>query len=126
MKSGIALGVVGFGLMLLVFSSIWSTLFPPTSSWTPEKASRISEVKARLNDLSFVINDPRHSMHSGPDRGELKAEADTLLKEFEQLKADFESATERPQIAAKVLKWTGISLAIVGIIGWYAVKNMDS
>lgn len=123
MKSGVALGLVVVGLGLLVLGSVWTTLFPPTQSWTAEKAARMSEVKARLNDLSFIINDTSRSMHSGPDRGALKAESEELLKEFEQLKTDFESATDRPRAFSGRLRWFGVSLAVAGLIGWYAVNQ---
>ena len=122
MRSAIVIGIIGLGFTLFVASALWSTLFPPTQSWTPEKAQRISEVKARLNNLSFMINTPRN-FHSGPDPGTLKAESDSLLKEFEQLKTDFESATDRPQKVTSILRWAGLGLASVGIAGWYAVNQ---
>ncbi len=122
MKSTIVIGTIGLGLALFIISALWARLFPPTQSWTQEKAQRMSEVKARLNNLSFMINSPKN-FHSGPDIGTLKAESDSLLKEFEQLKTDFESATERPQTVASILRWTGLVLAAVGAIGWYAVNQ---
>ena len=123
MKPAVVLGMIVLGFMLLVASSAWSTLFPPTKAWTPEKARRISEVKARLNDLSFQLARSSDRIHSGPDPATLKTEYNALKKEFDQLANDFESATEAPQTVSKVLKLTGISLAALGVIGWYAVKQ---
>jgi hypothetical protein len=122
MKPAIVIGLIGLGFTLFIASALWATLFPPTQSWTPEKAQRMSEVKARLNNLSFMINSPK-SFHSGPDTGTLKAESDALLKEFEQLKTDFESATERPQKFASILRWTGLGLASIGAIAWYSANQ---
>ena len=62
-------------------------------------------------------------MHRGSDTGTLKAEFDQLMTENEQLNAEFQTAYDRPNSVAKVLKWTGISMTIVGLIGWYATKN---
>jgi hypothetical protein len=62
-------------------------------------------------------------MHRGPDLGPIKAEYEQLKQEHELLKSEFESAAVRPNTIAKVLKWTGISLAGIGVIGWYVVKN---
>ena len=117
------MGAIGLGFALLIASSVWTTLFPPTRSWTLEKAERMSEVKARINDVGAMLYKATHHIHSGPDPGSLKAEFDALTKEFEVLKADFESATLRSNSIAAFLKWTGISLAALGIIGWYAVKQ---
>jgi preprotein translocase subunit Sss1 len=124
MKSSAALGAVALGFLLLVGGGVWTKLFPGTSSWTPEKAARWSEVKDRVYTLSFVVHGkPR--MHAGRDSASVKQEYDALLKENEQLKAEFESVATRPNTISKVLKWAGISLAVIGVIGWYAVKNTE-
>ena len=41
----------------------------------------------------------------------------------EELKTQFESAYNSPRTASGILKWTGISLAGLGIVGWLAVRN---
>lgn len=126
MKSAIVFGLIAFGFMLLIASSMWTTLFPATSTWTEEKAQRSSDVKARLTDLGPLVNSPKKRMHSGDDLGKLAAEFAELRKENDVLNAEYESAAVRPHTTARILKWTGILLAVVGIVGWYAVKNMDS
>jgi hypothetical protein len=112
MKSAATFGLMILGLLLLVVSSLWSSLFPPTSRWTDEKAQRAAEVKAKLNNLGPIVNGPAR-MHRGPDPATLKSEFD----------AEFVSAAEAPKNASSVLKWTGISLTAIGVIGWYVVKN---
>jgi hypothetical protein len=62
-------------------------------------------------------------MHRGADTGTLKAEFDALILEEKQLNEEFETARDRPENSSKLLKWSGISLAVVGLIGWYAVKQ---
>ena len=121
MKSAV-LGAIVLGFVLFIASALWSTIFPATNSWTPEKAARLSEVKSKINDLGFQL-EKAGRMHAGKDPGPLKAEYDTLRKEFDELKIAFESAAERPQTVSKFLKWTGLSLAAIGIIGWYAVNQ---
>jgi hypothetical protein len=124
MKFVIVFGAIAIGLLLVVLSGVWPSLFPGTSSWTPEKANRWGKIKDRLHNLSFVVNNPRAlSMHGGPELGEAKAEYERIKKEGEQLKAEFESAAARPTTIATSLKWIGISLAAIGIVGWYAIKN---
>jgi hypothetical protein len=125
MKGAIAFGLIGVGLLLLVLSGLWPTLFPGTSLWTEAKAARWAEIKDRLHNLSFLVNNPRArvSMHSGPELGTAKAEYDRIKQEGEQLRLDFETAANRPQTVSAVLKWSGISLASLGVIGWYVVRN---
>jgi preprotein translocase subunit Sss1 len=120
------IGTIILGFVLFALSSLWTTLFPPTNSWTPEKADRLSEIRERLNELGFMLQRASaNRMHSGTDLGPVKAEYDSLNKEFDELKVEFETAAERPNTVSTVLEWTGISLAIVGIIGWYAVKQIS-
>jgi hypothetical protein len=122
MKSAVIVAII-LGFVLFLASGIWSTLFPATNSWTPDKAARLSEIKGRLNDLSFQLQSAANRMHSGPDPATLKTEYDALNKEFDVLKTDFETAAERPQTVSRILKWSGLILAALGIIGWYAVKD---
>ena len=124
MKFGIAFGLVAIGFLLLILSGFWASLFPGTSTWTPEKADRQSELHRRLHNLAFVVGSSQSpSMHRGPDIGKAKQEYDQLKKESDALDADFQTAHDRPKTIAKILKWTGISMAVLGLIGWYAVTQ---
>lgn len=125
MKSGIVFGALGLGLLLLVMGSLWTSLFPGSSSWTPAKAERWSEVKERLHNLSFIINRPASQSAGGgtPDKAAAQEEYDRLRAEGDILVAEFKGAHETPNTTAKFLRWTGISLAAVGLVGWFAVKN---
>lgn len=136
MKGILVCGAIGLGLLLLVLSGVWSALFPATSEWTDAKAERRAEVQDRIHNLRFLLlaQSNQRGFHSHApieqvssrtrsDPVALQAELAKLMQESEQLNADFQSAYDRPNTISNVLKWTGISLAAVGIIGWYAVKN---
>jgi hypothetical protein len=125
MKLAVVFGMIGLGLLLLVLSGMWVTLFPGTSSWTEEKAARWAEVKDRLHNLSFIVNAPPGNvrLHGGRDYGEVKTEYDQIKTEAEQLRGEFESAYNSPRTTSIILKWTGISLAGVGIVGWLAFRE---
>jgi hypothetical protein len=123
MKSSIFVGLVGVGFLLFAVSALWSTLFPAAARWTPEKAQRSADVKVKLHNMSFIVNAPKPNLQRGEDLGKLKAEYEELRKENDQLNADFTSAAETPQTVSKIFKWSGISLAVVGLIGWYAVSQ---
>jgi hypothetical protein len=136
MKSTLALGAMGVGFLLLALSGLWSTLFPATSAWTDEKAERRADVQDRIHNLRFQLlakNNPRSFHSHAPvdnvtpatrrDPAALEAELAKLTEESDQLNAEFQSAYDRPNTISSVLKWTGISLAAIGIVGWYAVRN---
>ena len=121
----IATAAIGLGIFLFLLSAGWNTIFPPTSRWSVEKAKRMSEVKGKIHNLAFIVNAPKPNLQRGQDIGQLKAEFEQLKKENEELNADFASATETPKTVARFLKWSGISIALVGIIGWYAVNQQN-
>lgn len=121
----IAFGILGLGVLLLILSGAWTTLFPATSSWTPERSTEWTKIKDRLHTLSFIvgITAANPSMHSGPDPAEAKKEYDELRVKHEALSAEFYSIHDRPYTIAKILKWSGIALALVGIVCIYAANQ---
>jgi hypothetical protein len=125
MKQTVVFSLIAIGLLLLVVGSIWKGMFTGATSWTPEKDDRWSEVKKRLHVLRFTVGsaEANPSMHGGPDLAKAKAELHALKEESDRLTAEFDGIRERPNSVAKILKWTGISLTVVGLIGWYAVKQ---
>ena len=125
MKLAVVFCLIGLGFLLLIGSGLWVGMFPGTSSWTVEKDLRWNEVKSRIHVLRFTVGngEARPSMHGGPDLAKAKAELESLLPENEQLSAEFQGIQAKPHTVSKILKWTGISLACVGLIGWYAVNQ---
>jgi hypothetical protein len=123
MKSVVACGTLAVGFLLLILSSLWISLFPATTTWTDEKATRSADVKARMAYLGNIVNSPTTRSPRGPDPQAAKKEFDALVIENQQLNDEFNSAAETPVVVSRVLKWSGISLAIIGLIGWYAVNQ---
>ena len=72
--------------------------------------ARLEQAQARRNAASNDI-------------GQAKAEYEQLKVENAQLAAEFSGVYDTPRTLATVLKWSGLSLALVGIIGWYAVSQ---
>jgi hypothetical protein len=101
-------------------------MFSGQSTFTDEMAHRWGEVKQRLHNLAFIVNAPPGTikMHSGQDIGQAKAEYDKLKIEDADLAAKFSGVYDTPRTLATILKWSGLSLAIVGLIGWYAVGQL--
>jgi hypothetical protein len=116
MKIGVMF-VVGFGFVLLLLSGVWPILFPAANSWSDAKSERLAQVKSRMNEVSHLLLRPNAS------KGVLQPELDQLTAENDQLNTEFHSAHDRPQTMSKFMKWSGISLMLVGIAGWYAVSQ---
>jgi hypothetical protein len=127
MKALIAYGLVGLGILLLALSAIWSKAAPGTSAWTIEKEERLSEVSKKMHSLTFSVGkaEAQPKMHGGPDILKQKAELEALRKENDELTSEFKGVQQAPQTMSRILKWSGISLAVLGIIGWYAVGQSD-
>jgi cell division protein FtsB len=125
MKSIAVFGMIGVGFLLLALSGIWTGLFTGSSQWTSEKAERLSVVRNRLHNLSFQFESPSGppKVHAGQEPGQAKQEYEQLKLEREQLTAEFQSAHDSPQKIASILKWTGISFAGIGIVGYLVVKE---
>jgi hypothetical protein len=125
MKSSVSLGMFALGVVLLIFSGVWASLFPGTSTWVPEKAARHSEIKDRLHNLGYIVDRAQRqpNLHRGSDPGPAIEEYKRLKEEFDKLNVDLQTAQDRPNTVAAILKWTGLSLAAVGIIGWYITKE---
>jgi hypothetical protein len=117
------LGVIVLGFLLVGLSGLWGVLFPPTNGWTPEKDARSTEVKQKIYNMAFALNSPQPNLQHGQDLGQMKAEYEQLKKENVQLDSEYHSAADTPKTVAKVLRWAGLSLALVGVIGWYAVNQ---
>lgn len=112
---------IGVGILLLVLSTVWGSIFAGASKWTDEKAVRSAEVKARLPYLKAIMIGQTKA--SAAEVEKAKAEFDALTKENEQLNADFTFAAETPKTVAAIMKWSGISITVLGLIGWYAVNQ---
>jgi hypothetical protein len=125
MKHAVVFGMIGIGVLLLLASGVWSSLRPGTSSWSTEKDQRLREVSDKMHLLTYkVANAESHpSMHGGPDLVKAKAELTSLVEENKALTDEFKGVQARPQTMSTLMKWSGISLALVGIIGWYAVNQ---
>jgi hypothetical protein len=123
MKSA-AMGTIALGILLVVLSAAWTTIFPSSARWTPDKESHWQKVKGRMHTLSFVVSDPKQAdVRSRQNATSAKAEFDKLKLEDDELKADFSSAYDTPRTTSTVLKWLGISIAGIGLIGYYAVNQ---
>lgn len=117
--------MIGIGVVLLLLSGVWSSMKPGTSSWTTEKDQRLAEVsdKMHLLTVKVVSAESRPSMHGGPDLIKAKEELKALVEENKNLSNEFKGIQASPGRMSTLMKWSGISLALVGIVGWYAISQ---
>lgn len=116
--------LLGVGLLLLGLSSVWTMFSDGSSRWTQEKADQWSKINDRLHLLSFAVHAPPGSEVSGrlgkPE--DVKAEYDRVKQANEAFAAEFEEASNGPKRTAAKLKWTGVALAAVGVVGAFATR----
>lgn len=116
MKNVLPPVLVAIGLALVALSFLWTSLFPPGQSWTPEKNQQMTKLGTELTRLGFAVvqaeNNP--NMHSGENLGDLKKKHAEVKKEFDLLKSELDSAVNAPASTGSGIKWLGIAIAAVG------------
>ncbi len=113
---------IALGVLMLLLSTVWANIFGAASNWTNEKATRSNEANARLHYLNGII---KSGTRNAADKEKAQAEVNTLIPEIQKLNDEFTSVAETPQTVAKVLRWSGISVATLGLIGWYAANQSN-
>lgn len=125
MKTILPASAVIVGLLLVALGFSWSSLFPASRVWTPEKNERKSELASEITRLRFAIvqaeNNP--NMQSGPNPAELKSTHLELKKEFDLLQEEFENARDSPGSTGSSVKWLGIILTVGGSLFVFANRQ---
>jgi hypothetical protein len=121
MKTVIFLILLVLGFAMFFIGAMWTKIFPVTTAWTDEKATRLIEVNERLAQLRVLMSKPL-SMHSGPDRGAIQRELIDLIRERDDLLAEFQEAMERRQPKSGPLQVTGIAIAGLGVVVWLSMR----
>ena len=125
MKAAFPVSALMLGVLLLLASFGWSTLFPATRTWTTEKSQRLSELGGEANRLQFAIVNAQQnpSMHFGQNPAELQAAYDEVRDEYDRLHAEFENARQRPETAARLLRWSGIVCVGAAAAGLWVMQQ---
>ena len=127
MKLGISYGVMGLGALLLVTSIAWPMVFPSTSYWDQADEDQLEEIQSKVHNLSYLVaqaeqqTDPRKNKMSGEkmmEYRELKVKAQEMLDERD-------AAIQRPGFISSLLRYTGLGGLVVGVIGYYVVREAD-
>jgi hypothetical protein len=124
MKSVLPTAAVAVGLLLLLGSAVWATLFPPSRTWTPEKSARLTTVGNECSAIKLQLSNlGNRTSPTGETPAELKAKFDKLDAEYKQLYQEFTGATESPKTAKRFLWWSGIAFVIAGSVVVFANRG---
>ena len=125
MKPVLPVGLVLIGVVLLLLSAVWPSLFPATNNWTNEKSERLAELGSQTNLLKFQLVEAQNNpqMHAGRNPAELKEQYEQARADYDQLHAEFESARDAPEGLAQSLRGTGIALALIGGLAMFVSRG---
>lgn len=128
MKAVLPIAMVLLGVVLLVASVVWPSLFPATNNWTNEKSERLAELGSQTNLLKFQLVEAQNnpSMHAGRNPAELKQKYEVVRAEYDQLHAEFESARDTPEGMARTLRYSGIALVLLGGVATFVAGSNDA
>jgi uncharacterized protein YjeT (DUF2065 family) len=121
----LSLVAVVLGIVLLIGSVAWGTLFPATSSWTNEKFEQKSQLGIevrRLQDELYAAQ-KKPSMHGGRGAPEIEAELKTKTAQLDELQAEFEGKRDAPKNASRILQIAGIAFVAAGALATFAAKG---
>jgi len=124
MKSTLSTAAVAVGLVLLLVSFAWGSLFSARSGWTEEKSLRMAELKGQAHVLVAQVAAAKEkpSMHGGSNAAELEAEFEKVKAELKQLADELDGKIESPKTTATILRYAGIAFVVAGGLVVYASK----
>jgi len=109
---------LGLGVLLLLASFLWSSLFPATASWTEAKNGRMVELQNEAHKLLYLAERARSRPQiDGPSPEEARAKFEEAKAELDTLKAEFEGIRDSPQTIATYLQWAGSVAILLGGVG---------
>ncbi len=106
------------GVALVLFSFMLPTKLLSQSGWTPEQAKRYQDASLKLHSLSHA------SLHSTPeaDREAQQRELNQADADYQAIRRQLDSATNRPKNIAFAMRLVGGGLLIVGGIAFYRLR----
>lgn len=125
MVAKLSTAAVVLGVVLLVGSAIWGSLFPATRTWTAEKSEELAELGSETNRLKFAMIEAQQnpSMHRGKNPAEIKQQYEEARARYDELHREFETAKESPKTASAILRWSGIAFIAGGGLAVFATRN---
>jgi hypothetical protein len=111
--------LLGLGLVLVVLSWIWPSVVGPGIAWSDAQATEHAKASAHLHYQQGEV--ALHAVEHGR-KPDLKAIAEARER-YEASQAKLQAAQRWRSGVALWLQWTGLLLAAVGLVGYFAVRR---
>lgn len=129
MKRGVValvpVALIAIGVLLLLLSSNWVKLYPPTSYWTDADTTKLDELNEHMHKLYYDLSQEELAEVESPDRDPTAPrtpyEKAVEVRNTHRAKRDI--AMTRPRQIAANLRWGGLGCLLAGAISFYALKQ---
>jgi len=115
--------LLGFGICLLGISIAAKPLARASVPWTDEQAHDYEAATAKLHALSYQHRSDHHHDH---DHNVDEKNRDDAKREYDRLRAALDSARARGSHAAWLLRWSGVVMIVLGMVGCFAGRWMSA
>ena len=112
--------VIALGLALVGLSYGWTTLFPPASNWSEERAAELAAIDAQITRLGRKLFEAKQRGVSIPAK---PAPLVKLLEKEAALRQEMDYALGAPARTAKKLRLAGVAALGAGIAIFFYRKS---
>ena len=114
--------LLGVGFCSLILSMTVKPLARAKEPWTDEQASAYEAATPPLPALSHPhhLNDHHDHSHDGDVENE---ELNAATRKYDRLRAELDAARARGSHAAWLLRWSGLSMIVAGIVVYFGGRQ---
>lgn len=121
-SNAFAVGLISCGLILLGVSYAWNLIVPQEAVWSSEQALENADASAGLHEMTHIAAHSDISKDADAKKQQVKDELAAAQQRFETSRSDLDRARDVRQTTAQVLRWTGISIAVIGVMRYLAIR----
>ena len=131
--------VMGIGVLLVVLSFLWPRIMGTSVVWSEDQAHELSEASAEMHRLVHehhhgssggTASAPQHgptAVQAGENHGEEEPEVLRVARErYQRSEGALQGARSLQQGPTKYFKWSGILCALLGVLGYYVLRQLGS
>lgn len=117
-----AVGLILAGIVLLGVSYAWKLIVRQDVVWSSEQALENAEAASSLHEMTHIAAHSDIGRDSPEKKQEVLDELTKAQRRFDSSRSQLNRARNVRQTTAQVLRWTGISIAVIGIIRYLAIR----